>query len=188
MRNKLISGLAGVAFILFASGSAFAATPKKKTPPLPPPPSAPVYSWTGWYVGGNVGYSWGAARTDITGNATTFSVPCCGDQGLPSSFAFAYSKTTHLNGVIGGGQFGFNLQVSPQWVLGVEADIQGSGERGSSTFVDPFSGQICIGRLSSGACIAGAMAPVIGTAMPPSGGLSGLRPQSEGRTDGKNPS
>jgi outer membrane immunogenic protein len=155
MHNKLVSGLAGVAFILFASGCAFAATPKKKTPPLPPPPSAPVYSWTGWYVGGNVGYSWGAARTDITGNATTF---------------------------------GFNLQVSPQWVLGFEADIQGSGERGSSTFVDPFSGQICIGRLSSGACIAGAMAPVIGTAMPPSGGLSGLRPQSEGRTDGKNPS
>jgi hypothetical protein len=55
MRNKLISSLAGAAFILAASGSAFAATPKKKTPPPPPPPPAPVYSWTGWYVGGNVG-------------------------------------------------------------------------------------------------------------------------------------
>jgi outer membrane immunogenic protein len=37
----------------------------------PPPAPAPVYNWTGWYVGGNVGYSWGNAHTDIAGNGTS---------------------------------------------------------------------------------------------------------------------
>ena len=28
---------------------------------------------------------------------------------------------------MGGGQIGYNWQVHPNWVLGIEADIQGSG-------------------------------------------------------------
>src|SRR5262245_11251436 len=31
----------------------------------PPPPPPPVYNWTGFYVGGNIGYSWGKADTDV---------------------------------------------------------------------------------------------------------------------------
>jgi outer membrane immunogenic protein len=45
----------------------------------------------------------------------------------------------------GGGQIGYKFQFSPRWVLGLEADIQGSGERGSGRFADPFSTQICTG-------------------------------------------
>jgi outer membrane immunogenic protein len=71
MRNKLISGLAGVAFSFALSGFAFAADMPVKAPP---PPPAPVYSWTGWYVGDNVGYGWGDANTDLAanGNVTSF--------------------------------------------------------------------------------------------------------------------
>jgi outer membrane immunogenic protein len=137
--KKLATAITAIAL----SGTpAFAADMAVKAPrPLPPPP-APVYSWTGWYVGGNVGYSWGDARTDIAGTGTTISNPQFLG-GLPESFAFAGSNTTALQGVIGGGQIGYNYQFSPQWVLGFETDIQASGERGSSTSVDSFSGPLC---------------------------------------------
>jgi outer membrane immunogenic protein len=105
--------------------------------------AAPVYTWTGFYVGGNVGGSWGNARTDIAGSANFFALPADLGTAFPANVAFADSNTTRLNGVIGGGQIGYNYQFSPRWVLGFEADIQGSGERGSNTFVDPFSTTPC---------------------------------------------
>jgi outer membrane immunogenic protein len=114
---------------------AFAADMAVKMPvKATPPASAPVYSWTGWYLGGNVGYSWGKARTDTTGSATSTSTT----PFLINPVAFANSQTQPLVGVIGGGQVGYNYQVSPQWAVGFEADIQGSAEHGSSKFIDPF--------------------------------------------------
>jgi len=108
-----------------------------------PPPPAPVYSWTGWYIGGNIGYSWGDARTDIAGSATTVTLPFFFGGFPGNTVAFADSNTTHLNGIIGGGQIGYNRQLSPRWVLGFEADIQGSGERGSNALAVPFSTAVC---------------------------------------------
>ena len=32
----------------------------------PPPPIAPIYTWTGLYVGGHAGYSWGRWGGDLT--------------------------------------------------------------------------------------------------------------------------
>ena len=57
MRNKLISSLAGAALSFAASGLAFAAD-------MSPPPPAPVYSWTGFYIGGNIGGGWANDRGD----------------------------------------------------------------------------------------------------------------------------
>jgi len=136
MINRLTI-LAATAFLLAASRFAFAADMAVKAPP---PPPSPVYSWTGWYVGGNVGYGWGDANNDIAGTGTivtgVFTNP-------PTTFAG--SETERLNGVVGGGQIGYNYQVSPQWVLGFETDIQGSAERGSNTFGTPLSGTVCFG-------------------------------------------
>jgi outer membrane immunogenic protein len=53
---------------------------------------------------------------------------------------------------IGGGQIGYNIQFSPRWVLGFEADIQGSGERGSNAFTDPFSTAVCTSSPTIGVC------------------------------------
>lgn len=54
--------------------------------------------------------------------------------------------------MIGGGQVGYNYQFSPNGVLGLEADIQGSGERGSGQFADPFATSVC-GFTLLGACV-----------------------------------
>ena len=83
-----------------------------------PPPPAPVYSWTGWYAGVNIGGSFGRAA-----DTSTYGAP---------SVPFT-STSSNLDGVIGGGQIGYNWQVNNNWVLGLEADIQGSSERGTAT-------------------------------------------------------
>jgi outer membrane immunogenic protein len=115
----------------------------RQAPVYKAPPPLPVFGWTGFYVGGNLGYSWGRARTDIAGSATIFGLPTVFPGAFPANVAFADSNATRLNGVIGGGQIGYNYQFSPRWVAGFEADVQGSGERGSNAFVDPFSTAIC---------------------------------------------
>src|SRR5262249_49697436 len=67
MRNKLISSLVGAGFSFAASGAAFSADMAVKMPVKAPPPlPASIYSWTGFYVGGNVGYSWGRSSTNAT--------------------------------------------------------------------------------------------------------------------------
>lgn len=72
--------------------------------------AAPVANWNGFYVGGNGG---GA----LARNKTEFS--------RPGVFAFTEGYNLMPNGYIGGVQAGYNWQAS-NWVLGVEADIQGS--------------------------------------------------------------
>jgi outer membrane immunogenic protein len=109
----------------------------------PVPVAAPVSTWTGFYVGGNVGYSWGDARTNIAGSASTVALPSLSGGFPGNNVAFADSSTSGLNGFIGGAQIGYNYRFSPRWVLGFEADIQGSGEQGSNTFVDSFSTKVC---------------------------------------------
>jgi outer membrane immunogenic protein len=71
--------------------------------------------WTGWYIGGNIGGSFGTASD----SASIGGVPVGG--GSPN-----------LDGVVGGGQIGYNWQANA-WVFGLEADIQGTSEDGSNS-------------------------------------------------------
>jgi hypothetical protein len=48
-----------------------------------------------------------------------------------SNLSLAYQETTHPNGAIGGLQVGHNWQSTPNWIFGIEADIQASGEGAS---------------------------------------------------------
>jgi outer membrane immunogenic protein len=116
---------------------AFAADLPVKAPPPPPPPT-----WTGWYAGANLGYSWGNARTEEIGLASIVSAPTLGG-GITNPFEFLDTRTQRLTGVIGGIQGGYNYQIWNVWVLGWEADLQGSGERGTDSFFTPFFGSVC---------------------------------------------
>src|SRR6266481_4412688 len=119
MRNRLISTFGGFTFVLAASGFAFAADMAVKMHvKAPPPPPAPVYSWTGWYIGGNVGGGWG--RRDVTYAPND---PVAGDLFTPGhSFETPRSPSFNVSGVIGGIQFGYNYQFSRNWLIGFETD------------------------------------------------------------------
>jgi outer membrane immunogenic protein len=104
-----------------------------KAPAVAP---VPVYNWTGFYVGGNVGGAWGDRSNDgFAGNAAT--APLFAEAIFPTSLGVQPS------GVIGGAQIGYNWQVSPMSVWGIEADIQGSGYNGSAvlTSTPPIAAQ-----------------------------------------------
>jgi outer membrane immunogenic protein len=45
-----------------------------------------------------------------------------------------------LDGVIGGAQLGYNWRVNTNWMLGLEADIQASGEKGSRSYSSDCEG------------------------------------------------
>src|ERR1043166_790855 len=80
--------------------------------PLKAPPAVvPLWTWTGFYAGVNVGYSWGRSDTTVTvTDATTGALLAVG------------SSRFDLTGPIGGGQIGYNWQTG-NWVLGIETDI-----------------------------------------------------------------
>jgi outer membrane immunogenic protein len=95
-----------------------------RTAPSPPPAvaepvavAAPmVFSWTGFYVGGDFGGSF--ASTSITSATTGWA-----------------SRSLSPAGVMGGVYGGYNYQVSSNFVLGLEGDFQGN--RSSAQFYYP---------------------------------------------------
>ncbi len=103
--------LATVALVALATSSALAADMPLKAPPKMP---AAVYNWTGFYMGANVGGSFGQ-------QSTAWAIA-----GAP--FGTASAK---MNGVLGGFQDGWNWQ-SGLWVLGFESDFQATGQRGTA--------------------------------------------------------
>jgi outer membrane immunogenic protein len=126
MKRVLIGG--AIAASLFAAPGASAADLPARVYTKAPVMVDPVYSWTGFYVGINGGYSWGRASETAP---------------IGAPFPGSFTARQDVNGGFGGGQIGYNWQVDPRWLLGLEADIQGSGERGRS---NDNLGSIRIGR------------------------------------------
>jgi opacity protein-like surface antigen len=117
--------IAGAAIASLVASNAFAADLAARAY-TKAPAVAPVYSWTGFYAGLNGGYSWGRSRANV------------GAAPLLASIG------QNVDGGLGGGQIGYNWQLDPRWVVGLEADIQGTGERGRSS--DPL-GSVRIGSI-----------------------------------------
>jgi outer membrane immunogenic protein len=83
---------------------------------VPVPYVNPVYNWTGFYVGANIGGGW--ANTQLTELATN-----------------AAWNNTHSS-FIGGGQLGYNYQIS-NFVVGVEWTYDWGGKYNSTVVVQP---------------------------------------------------
>jgi outer membrane immunogenic protein len=86
-----------------------------------PPVRAAIYDWTGFYVGANIGYGIGHDRArqvlDLGGGivSTTFVDPAVAPRGA-----------------VGGLQIGYNWQGGRNWLVGFEADLQGTNQSGTS--------------------------------------------------------
>jgi len=88
-----------------------------------PPPAPPPSTWTGWYVGANIGWGWaGGGNGESCINSTT---------GTSAGCAIVPDSALSGNGVLGGAQIGYNWQANSV-VFGLEADIQGANIKGSN--------------------------------------------------------
>jgi outer membrane immunogenic protein len=133
--------LGTVAALVMGASSAMAADLPVKARPMP----VEVWNWTGFYIGGNIGYSWGRSRNDVT-----FFNPLTGVAIVPPAGSTT-SGTFNLNGGVAGGQVGYNWQSSSNWVWGIEGDWQWSRERGSAAFLcaaTPVIGGVCVPGLT----------------------------------------
>lgn len=75
------------------------------------PVAAMPYSWTGFYVGAQVGGAWNNSRWS------------------PASVPGFVPFNTNGSGVVYGGQIGYNYQIN-QFVIGIEGDFAGSTVKG----------------------------------------------------------
>src|SRR5262245_59306152 len=106
-----------------------------RPPVYAPPPVyvAPPFTWTGFYVGGNLGGAW--SQRNLTDTLLGLNLSNLNDKG-----AF-----------IGGGQLGFNYQFG-NFVLGVDGDIDGVANTNSPVngVVGPPFGTILVTSPISG--------------------------------------
>jgi outer membrane immunogenic protein len=107
--NKLLLSTVALAAL---AGTAYAADlPSRQAPPVYVPPPLPVFTWTGIYIGGQVGYEFGK-----------------------DSNGFGQSSST--NGVIGGAHIGYNYQFpASNFVVGLEGDVEGSGAKATTAYL-----------------------------------------------------
>ncbi len=117
--KKLVVATAALMALSFGGNTVQAADmPVKAVAPIP------VYSWTGCYVGVQIGYKWGKSRQEYGGLVN----------GLPNAFAptgYDLTGLYNVNGAVGGGEAGCNYQFG-NWVWGVEIDGSWSAASGQS--------------------------------------------------------
>jgi outer membrane immunogenic protein len=105
MKKFLLCTVALVAFAVPAAAADLGARTYTKAPAYAP---APIYNWTGFYIGGHVG---GAFTSDDS---------IAGGTNVSSDGQF-----------LGGVQGGYDYQFAPNWVLGVEAQYSWLGGNNS---------------------------------------------------------
>jgi outer membrane immunogenic protein len=117
--KRVLFATVGVLGMALAGTAGAADLPRRAEMPAKAPAylAAPIYNWTGLYLGLNGGGGWGRSSWDS---------------------AFAPTGDFSTSGGVFGGTAGYNMQVG-QAVFGIEGDIDGSNIRGTTT-VNCFNG------------------------------------------------
>jgi outer membrane immunogenic protein len=112
--KKFATVAAAIAALGFVNAASAADMPVKA--PMAAPIAAPVYNWTGFYIGGVVGY----------GSAT--GQHCDANTCAISGFTYPQTDPKGWNGGI---TLGYNWQIA-RWVLGLEGDWSWGNMKGTS--------------------------------------------------------
>jgi outer membrane immunogenic protein len=112
---RTVTGLVSVA--LLVAGPALAADLAVKAP-VYKAPVVPTFSWTGCYVGADVGGAW--SRQDSSINSVNLNQA-------------SVSSTINGSSAIGGPYAGCNYQFASSWVVGVEGDFSWASLGGTAT-------------------------------------------------------
>lgn len=120
MRKYTLNLLGGIAALTMPAFGALAADLPARAAPPAPIVAVPVFTWTGFYAGVNAGWGWldNNNNNGIFVPAGTFAPPYAGVSGVLGGTAGGDD-----NGVVLGGQIGYNYQIG-SFVVGAEADIQ----------------------------------------------------------------
>jgi outer membrane immunogenic protein len=133
--KKLVLG--SVALVALSLGTLAALAAEKRVPAYaPPPPPAPVYTWSGCYVGASAGSSTGRSEhTAVAGS--TFNNSTLATNVIPAGTNI--TDSFNLSGFIGGFQGGCNWQWGA-WVFGIEGDGSATNKSGQGfeTPLAPF--------------------------------------------------
>jgi outer membrane immunogenic protein len=123
--NRFLVAASTPVFIAIASQASAADLPARTAPVYTKAPvlPSPAYDWSGFYIGGHLGYDFGRTRVVDNGVLTESSVP--------------------MNGIIGGGLAGYNWQIG-SFVYGIEgdfgvSDLVGHGRRADPTPPPPLT-------------------------------------------------
>src|SRR5262249_14634755 len=124
-KSTALALLTTVSPVALLIGSPADAADLARKAPIAMPPPAPVYSWTGCYVGAHVGWGWG--KNDFSSSSVS-----AGGGGVTSA-----SGGVTTSGGLFGGQVGCNYQFagwSPwagsNWVIGIQGDFAGTDFNG----------------------------------------------------------
>jgi len=112
MYRKIL--LASVGALALTGSAALAADLPSRAPPpvyLPPPP---IFTWTGIYVGGQIGYAWASGNNNFTGYDPFFVTDPLSQQ--LSRQSERCDRWRHV---------GYNYQIN-QWVFGLEGSVDGT--------------------------------------------------------------
>ncbi|MDE2380425.1 outer membrane protein [Bradyrhizobium sp.] len=112
MRGQFLTSVAVVA--LFAGSPALAGS------------APPVYNWSGFYVGANVGGVWAENKSQEVGSLTWFDSPPAPEYGASAT------------GLIGGVHAGYNWQFQ-QFVFGIEGDISAASADANTSRLASFN-------------------------------------------------
>jgi outer membrane immunogenic protein len=142
MKNFLMGTVALIALgaSMPAMAADLAARPYTKAPAYV---AAPIYNWTGFYIGGHVGGAFG------------------GNNG------FAGQASNSSDGqFMGGVQGGYDYQFAPTWVLGIEANYSWTGNNGNTVaFTGPGAGYVYSNNLKGLGSVTGRLGYTWGPAL-----------------------